>query len=76
MIIKVLEEKPVPRSTVKCLGCGSLLEYGNGDLFKDYPTDGSNYSYLYGAGHNYYFNCPVCGVKVSASWINRKEESV
>lgn len=33
-MIKVLEAKPVPRATVECNNCGSLLEYGNADLME------------------------------------------
>lgn len=37
-------------------------------------ADSANYATLYGAGHNYYFNCPVCGCKVIANWITKKGE--
>ena len=72
-MIKVLEEKEVPRAQERCSNCGSLLQYGNADLHEDYHRDSTNYTALYGAGHNYYFNCPVCGCKVNASWIIKKE---
>ena len=35
-MVKVLEEKEVPRDTIECSNCGSLLEYGNADLYEDY----------------------------------------
>ena len=75
-MIKVLEEKPVPTATINCTNCGSLLEYGNADLCEDYPRDSTSLSYTYGAGHNYYFRCPICGVKVNASWVVKKEEQL
>jgi transcription elongation factor Elf1 len=72
-MIKVLEEKPVPTATTNCSNCGSLLEYGNADLFEDYPKDATSFTYVYGAGHNYYFRCPVCGVKINVNWISKKQ---
>jgi len=71
-MIKVIKEKPVPRAQVACRSCGSVLEYGNGDLYKDYHTQ-------VGVGINtliqeYYFNCPVCGCQVDVHWITRNEE--
>jgi hypothetical protein len=68
-MVKVIEEKSVPKARVHCSNCDSLLEYGNADLHEDYNKDSASYSTLYGAGHNYYFNCPVCGCKVNANWI-------
>ena len=71
-MIRILEEKPVPRATVTCNSCGSLLEYGNGDLYEDF-SEKSNYSIIANryAVKDYYFSCPVCGVKVKVSWINK-----
>lgn len=66
-MIKVLEEKPVPRKTITCGNCGSILEYGNADLHDDYDAD---YTGLY---RPKCFVCPVCGVKVSANWIMKGE---
>ena len=65
-MIVVKEKKSVPHDDVRCGNCGSLLQYGNADLLKDY--DSANYTTLY----NYYFNCPVCGCKVNANWIRKK----
>lgn len=73
-MIKILEEKPVPTATTNCNNCGSLLQYGNGDLYEDYAKDSTSICYTYGAGHNYYFTCPVCGCKIPANWIIKKEE--
>ena len=73
-MIIVKEKKPVPHDDIRCGNCGSLLQYGNADLYKDYSKDSANYATLYGAGHSYYFNCPVCGCKVIASWIIKKGE--
>ena len=75
-MIIVKEKKPVPYDDIRCSNCGSLLQYGNADLHEDYQRDSTSYSTLYGAGHNYYFNCPVCGCKVSANWIVKKVEKV
>ena len=69
-MIKVIEEKPVPRSTVKCNNCGSSLEYGNADLTEDYCWRNSNLAY---SVPKHYFRCPVCGCKVEVSWIRRDE---
>ena len=69
-MIKVLEEKPVPRDTVICSNCGSLLEYGNADIHTDYEAE--NKCAMYYGNHFYCFTCPVCGCKVSANWIIKK----
>lgn len=66
-MIKVLEEKPVPRKTITCNNCGSVLEYGNADLHIDYEPD---YNGFY---RPMCFICPVCGVKVIASRIGKGE---
>lgn len=73
-MIVVKEKKPVPHDDIRCGNCGSLLQYGNADLHEDYCSD--NHVALYSAGHNYYFNCPVCGCKVNANWIINKGEEV
>lgn len=67
-MIKVLEEKQVPRAEIICSNCGSLLEYGNGDLYKreDYSVSVSNY-----IAYKHYLMCPVCGCGVNATWITR-----
>ena len=75
-MIVVKEKKPVPYADIRCGNCGSLLQYGNADLCEDYHRDMTNYTALYGVGHYYYFNCPVCGCKVSANWIIKKGEEV
>ena len=72
-MIIVKEKKSVPHADVRCGNCGSLLQYGNADLLEDYQ---SNYAALYSTGHCYYFDCPVCGCKVSASWIIKKGKEV
>ena len=66
-MIKVLEEKPVPRKTITCGNCGSVLEYSNADLHRDYDPD---YTGVY---KPMCFICPVCGVKVIAHWIEKGE---
>lgn len=66
-MIKVLEEKSVPRKTTTCGNCGSVLEYSNADLHRDYDSD---YIGLY---RPICFECPVCGVKVIAHWITKGE---
>ena len=71
-MVIVKEEKPVPHDDIRCGNFGSLLQYGNADLHEDYSRDSANYTTLYGAGHSYYFNCPVCGCKVIANWITKK----
>ena len=71
-MIKVLVEKPVPKTDIICMNCGSVLEYGNADLSID--DDSENQFAMYAGYHQYYFRCPVCGCKVSASWINKKKE--
>jgi len=69
-MIKVIKEKQVQRAQVACRSCGSVLEYGNGDLYKNFHTQvGINTVF-----QEYYFNCPVCGCEVYAHWITRKEE--
>ena len=71
-MIKVLLAKEAPRAQVTCCNCGSLLEYGNADLHIDYEA--RNQYAMYVNYPQYWFDCPVCGCKVSASWINKKEE--
>jgi len=63
-MIKVLKEEQVPRAEITCSNCGSLLEYGNADLYE-------RHDYIYGTTGiaNHYFVCPVCGVEVNASWV-------
>lgn len=69
-MIKVLEEKQVPRTTVVCDNCGSLLEYGNADLSIDYKRENqfpmTNAEYTI---HCYQITCPVCGCSQPAGWI-------
>lgn len=71
-MIKVLEEKPAPRATIKCDNCGSLLEYGNCDL-SAHTYSPSSISYL---GERivdyYYFNCPVCNCKIKVLELIQK----
>ena len=68
-MVKVIEEKRVPKARVHCSNCDSLLEYGNSDLHKDYEIDKSSTT-AWGTLHGpMYFTCPVCGCKVSANWI-------
>ena len=69
-MIKVIEEKPVPRTQVTCRSCGSVLEYGNGDLYMNYHTQVGINTLI----QDYYFTCPVCGCQVDAHWIPRKED--
>lgn len=69
-MVKVIEEKEVPRSKITCSNCDSILEYGNADLYKDYEKENKYYTTVMGHIHDfYYFNCPVCGCKVSAGWV-------
>ena len=72
-MIKILEAKPVPRATVECNNCGSLLEYGNADLM-EMTVDAYNIN-IYHQLLNYHFNCPVCGCIVIAEWVYNKEKS-
>ena len=68
-MIKVLEEKPVPRGTVVCTNCGSLLEYGNADLHIDYDVEiKENSTGIYGY-RPMCLTCPVCGCKVPAKKV-------
>lgn len=71
-MIKVLEEKPVPRSTIECSNCHSTLEYGNADLSRDWEAENNQMAIYASQMHWYYFTCPVCGCKISASWIINK----
>ena len=73
-MIIVKEKKAVPHADVRCGNCGSLLQYGNADLHEDYSCSGGMSYALQGHLRPYYFNCPVCGCKVSASWIIKKGE--
>lgn len=72
-MVKVLEEKEVPRDTIECSNCGSLLEYGNADLYEDYRKNETS-NWIYNEVKTHYFNCPVCGCKISASWISKKKK--
>lgn len=69
-MIKVIEEKEVPRGTVVCESCGSVLEYGNADLHEVI-----NYNYGISGVHNYALRCPVCGCEQSASWVQKSDKS-
>ena len=75
-MIIVKEKKSVPHADVRCGNCGSLLQYGNADLLEDYSrSDGMTYAFQEHF-RPYYFDCPVCGCKVRASWIIKKGEKV
>lgn len=68
-MVKVIEEKSVPKARITCSNCKSVLEYGNADLHKDYESDKSSTT-AWGTLHGpMCFICPVCGCKVSAGWI-------
>lgn len=69
-MIKVIEEKPVSRDTIKCTCCGSILEYGNADLSEDYSClrDVAT-AYQTTQFKHYKLRCPVCGVEQPAYWI-------
>ena len=71
-MIKVIEEKPVPRDTIECSNCHSILEYGNSDLSIDWEREREQMAMYASLNHWHYFNCPVCGCKVCASWIINK----
>jgi len=71
-MIKILEKKPVPKATVTCRNCGSLLEYSNADLHEDYKHNNSASWPSNLATQSYVIVCPVCGVIQSASWIYKK----
>ena len=71
-MVKVIEERPVPRATAICFNCRSTLEYGNADLIEYLEPEASTYRTLYHSLKSYYFYCPVCGCKVETSWINNK----
>ena len=68
-MVKVLEEKSVPKATVTCPNCGSLIEYGNGDLSIKYRNDEIH---LYSYFQDYYFCCPVCECEVYTNWIKKE----
>ena len=73
-MVKVLEEKPVPRAEIVCQNCISRLEYGNADLHEDFDSRSGMTAMMWGHLRPYYFICPVCGCKVSATWVQNKEE--
>lgn len=73
-MIKVIEERQIPRATAICLNCRSTLEYGNADLIEHLDYENNSYTALYPTLKSYYFYCPVCGCKVETSWINKKGE--
>ena len=75
-MIKVIEEKEVPRAQIVCSNCGSLLEYGNADLSIDYGAERDFACASYANIRYHCFTCPVCGCKVSASWIIKKKEQL
>lgn len=75
-MIIVKEKKPVPHADVRCGNCGSLLQYGNADLHEEYGRSDGMTCAFQGHLRPYYFNCPVCGCKVKASWIIKKGEEV
>lgn len=68
-MVKVIEEKRVPKDRVHCSNCDSLLEYGNADLHKDFDSNKSSVTACGTLHKSMYFTCPVCGCKVIASWI-------
>lgn len=67
-MIKVLEENQVPRATIVCDNCKSLLEYGNADLQERYVND--NFNQFTTAIKQYKITCPVCGCEVVASRVS------
>ena len=77
-MIKVIEERPVPRATAICLNCRSTLEYGNADLHGEHQyervTQVQFGTLLSEHKKVYYFICPVCGCKVYTSWIGEEQQ--
>lgn len=65
-MIKVLEEHSVPRATITCSNCGSVLEYGNADLIEDYTKTPYSIDSTGWAHKNYCITCPVCGCEQTA----------
>ena len=68
-MIRVIEEKKVPKAQVKCSNCGSLLEYGNADLHVDYDAERTDTFSAYRMStlsRPLCFSCPVCGCNNSA----------
>lgn len=71
-MIKVLEEKEVPRAKHTCTNCHSVLEYGNADLYEDFSKPQNyNISAVLNdrASKSYYLICPVCNCKDPVNWI-------
>ena len=66
-MITVIREKPEPRKRVTCSNCGSELEYGNADLYKEEGPLPVGYALI----HSFYFYCPVCRCKEYADWITQ-----
>lgn len=64
-MIKVLEEKQVPKATIRCNNCESLIEYENGDLQMENVN---------GFIVRHFFQCPVCRCTIYAKWIRPKEK--
>ena len=69
-MIRIISEGKVPKSNIVCSNCHSELEYGNADLYEDYDYKQDSLTALYNS-KSYYFNCPVCGCKISAPWIRK-----
>ena len=65
-MIKVLEEHSVPRATITCSNCGSMLEYGNADLIEGYDKPLYSIDSTGLLHKNYYITCPVCGCEQTA----------
>ena len=62
-MVKIIEQKRVPKARIHCSNCDSLLEYGNADLYRDFDLDKSittAWNTLHGP---MYFTCPVWDVK-------------
>lgn len=67
-MVKIVIKNKVPTKKVKCSNCGSLLEYGNADLYIVYPESTLTVQYLCKQPY-FAFKCPVCGVEVQAEWV-------
>lgn len=74
-MVEVVKMNKVPTAEIECQNCKSILRYGNRDLDKYYPEDNLQCSYLYKKPY-YAFRCPVCGIRVTANWIENNDKEL
>lgn len=70
-MVKTIKKGNVPTAQIECPNCGSLLEYGNADLWEKI----NNYLNTSPMWKSYSIRCPECNVEIDVNWVvNTKDK--